>query len=584
VGANDTILTPDSSTATGLKWIALAAWAPLTEAAQDAVGAALTDTATIDFSYNDGLNTISAIVIDDSITFAKIQNIATDRLLGRDTASSGDVEEIALEASLEFSGGGSIQRAALTGDVTAAANSNSVTVNNNAITDVKLRDSGALSVIGRSANSSGDPADISAVAASGAVLRESGSTVGFGTVATAGIADDAVTFAKMQNITTDRLLGRDTTGTGDVEEISLGTSLAFGGAGAIVRSALTGDVTAAQNGSVTAIATGVVTNAKLADMAQATIKGRAAAAGTGAPSDLSAAQVATIVNSSLDHNSLTNLTAGDVHTQYALLAGRSGGQTLKGGTASGDDLTLMSTNHATKGSIFFGSSAYDEVNNRLGIQNAAPAATLHLGAITPSIPSYMGTVHLLGAQGGVFMLNTTSNDAYAFCVRGDSDAGDKVSIGFAGDNSNRYAAVTGIVDTANTSGHLAFSTAAATDTLVERMRIRSDGRVVIGSTGADHAFEVNRSGSTYRITTNIDSGSVNYLNSYSTAAGTPTAAPLTIVGSPVMIASDRLIVETAFSPASAAAAGTAGTITWANGFLYCCVATNTWKRVAIATF
>lgn len=52
---------------------------------------------------------------------------------------------------------------------------------------------------------------------------------------------------------------------------------------------------------------------------------------------------------------------------YALLAGRAGGQTLKGGTASGDDLTLMSTNHATKGNIFFGTSTYDEVNNRLGI-------------------------------------------------------------------------------------------------------------------------------------------------------------------------------------------------------------------------
>ena len=36
---------------------------------------------------------------------------------------------------------------------------------------------------------------------------------------------------------------------------------------------------------------------------------------------------------------------------YAALAGRSGGQELKGGTGSGDDLTLTSTNHATKGEI-----------------------------------------------------------------------------------------------------------------------------------------------------------------------------------------------------------------------------------------
>ena len=36
---------------------------------------------------------------------------------------------------------------------------------------------------------------------------------------------------------------------------------------------------------------------------------------------------------------------------YAILAGQSGGQTLKGGTGSGDDLTLESTSHATKGTI-----------------------------------------------------------------------------------------------------------------------------------------------------------------------------------------------------------------------------------------
>jgi len=42
----------------------------------------------------------------------------------------------------------------------------------------------------------------------------------------------------------------------------------------------------------------------------------------------------------LAHSSLSGLTAGDDHTQYALLAGRAGGQTLIGGTAAGNDLTL----------------------------------------------------------------------------------------------------------------------------------------------------------------------------------------------------------------------------------------------------
>lgn len=45
----------------------------------------------------------------------------------------------------------------------------------------------------------------------------------------ATIANDAVTFAKMQNITTARLLGRATAGSGDTEEITLGTNLSFSG-------------------------------------------------------------------------------------------------------------------------------------------------------------------------------------------------------------------------------------------------------------------------------------------------------------------------------------------------------------------
>lgn len=85
----------------------------------------------------------------------------------------------------------------------------------------------------------------------------------------------------------------------------------------------------------------------------------------------------TFSGGSVAHNSLSELTTGDVHTHYALLAGRSGGQTLIGGTDSGDDLTLQSTIHATKGSIIFGSaSAYDEVNDRLGLGNLSPDAKL----------------------------------------------------------------------------------------------------------------------------------------------------------------------------------------------------------------
>jgi len=69
----------------------------------------------------------------------------------------------------------------------------------------------------------------------------------------------------------------------------------------------------------------------------------------------------------------------DLSGVYALLAGVSGGQTLKGGTGAGENLTLNSTAHATKGKIYFGAnSVYDEANSRIGIGTPNPAYPLEI--------------------------------------------------------------------------------------------------------------------------------------------------------------------------------------------------------------
>jgi hypothetical protein len=137
----------------------------------------------------------------------------------------------------------------------------------------------------------------STVAVTGA-LTKSGSnvvTVGdTGTVSTTMLANDAITYAKLQNVSaTDRLLGRSTAGAGDVEEITctaagrallddadataqrttlgLGTlatqSGTFSGTSSGTNTGdqtitLTGDVTGSGTGSITAaIAAGVIVNA-----------------------------------------------------------------------------------------------------------------------------------------------------------------------------------------------------------------------------------------------------------------------------------------------------------------------------------
>lgn len=145
----------------------------------------LTGEATVLAITDGGANSLVTVsILANGVAFAKIQQIATDRLVGRDTAGTGNLEQLTVTGGVEFSGAGGIQRSALTGDVTASAGSNTTTIANNAVSDAKLRDSAAVSVIGRSANSSGDPADIAASANDQALMRQ-GDALGFA-VPTAG--------------------------------------------------------------------------------------------------------------------------------------------------------------------------------------------------------------------------------------------------------------------------------------------------------------------------------------------------------------------------------------------------------------
>lgn len=53
---------------------------------------------------------------------------------------------------------------------------------------------------------------------------------------------------------------------------------------------------------------------------------------------------------------------------------------------------------------------------------------------------------------------------------------------------------------------------------------------------------------------------------------------------PLDMTADSMRLRTAKTPASAVAAGNAGDICWDSGFVYVCVAANTWKRAALATW
>lgn len=78
---------------------------------------------------------------------------------------------------------------------------------------------------------------------------------------------------------------------------------------------------------------------------------------------------------------------------------------VQGGSSSGGTLTLRSTTNATKGKILFGTSAYDEVNNRLGINTASPQSTLDIGSGTAILGAILTTAP--GINGNLFTGTTT---------------------------------------------------------------------------------------------------------------------------------------------------------------------------------
>ena len=187
------------------------------------------------------------------------------------------------------------------------------------VTSAMLRNSTALSLIGRSANSSGVPDDIAATAATGAVLRESASSIAFGTVATAGITDAAITLAK------------------------------------------------------------------LANLAEALVIGRAAAAGTGVPVGLTAAQLKTILGISAAAETVLD------DTTVAAMLATLGGLPLAGGTITGAMVL------GTGGSIAGG----DKVAAALEIKD--------VGETAPSAGSITGSITRSFANGAVQTLTLTGN-------------------------------------------------------------------------------------------------------------------------------------------------------------------------------
>jgi hypothetical protein len=217
------------------------------------------DGATIQITDAGAGSTATLSVRDNGISLAKLADIASDRLIGRDTASSGDPEAITVGGGIEFTGSGGIQRSALTGDVTASAGSAATTLANDAVTTAKilnanvttakiadaavtfakLQNMNARTLLARAANSSGVPGEIVA-SAEGQVVRRNANVIDFGAM------DLSLAAAVGTSV-----LGVANGGTGNTS------------GQATVNANLTGPVTSV--GNATAIANGAIALSKLAN-------------------------------------------------------------------------------------------------------------------------------------------------------------------------------------------------------------------------------------------------------------------------------------------------------------------------------
>ncbi len=532
--------------------------------------------------------TISA----NAVTLAKMSTISTASLLGRSTAGTGNVEElsaatartllnVANGATANSSDATLLARANHTGTqtastisdfssavaATAAVTANTAKVTNathtgdvtgstvlsiaaNAVVDADIRQSSGLSVIGRSANTTGNVADITA-ANDGEILRRSGTAIGFGTIATAGIADAAVTYAKMQNISaTNRLLGRSTAGAGVTEEVTASGVLDWIGAtrGQILFRGASGWSALSPGTAGQVLSTGGAG----ADPSWAT------AAGSPFASDIvvnsisigrGAGNIATNVRMGV--SALSSNTTGNQNVaigEGSMLSNVSGANNtavgyyaLKLATASRNTGVGTNAIYRATGSDNTAVGHQSLGLNTSGTQNTAVGVGALYNNLTNQSSTAIGYNTLYNSTGG---FNTAVGETAGYNVTtgvANTFLGQYTGIGITtgGYNTIIGANVTGL--SSSLSNYMILADGQGN----RRINIPSTGNVLIATT-TDSGYKLDVSG-TARATQ-------FFLSALNTA------------------------------PASAGAAGVTGEIRIDASHIYICTATNTWKRIAIATW
>ena len=170
------------------------------------------------------------VLANDSVTFAKIQNIATSRILGRSTAGSGDIEELTIGAGLSLAGGQLSSPGVQILPISASVAANALTISASALSlDFRSTTLGSGTVT----TVTGTPANL---------VISSGSTLG-----TVSATQSDIVVLAINNSGTIELAAVNLAGGTQLDETNLISTTAEGGAGAADSSNVVYSTTARTN-------------------------------------------------------------------------------------------------------------------------------------------------------------------------------------------------------------------------------------------------------------------------------------------------------------------------------------------------